>query len=89
MVHIPLYKVPIDTGIYGTLTSSPHAVRRFLSNISADVKRRLGVKTMRLTKYPIDSLRAYLSNCGFKRVEFRIVPVSSNGDYHSFAFATK
>lgn len=89
MVHMPLYQFPIDAGIYGALMSSPYAVRRILSNISAAVKRRLGVKTMRLTKYPIDTLRAYLSNCGFKRVEFRIFPVTSNGDYHSFVFATK
>jgi ubiquinone/menaquinone biosynthesis C-methylase UbiE len=89
MVHIPLYQFPIDTGLAGALMSSPYAVRRFLSNISAGAKRRLGKKTMRFTRYPIDTLRAYLSNCGFKRVEFRIFPVKSNGGYHTFVFATK
>jgi len=89
MVHLPLYQFPIDTGVVGVLMSSPYAMRRFLSNVSAYVKRHLGVKTMRYTRYPIDSLRDYLSNCGFKRIEFRIFPVNSNGGYHTFVFATK
>ena len=58
MVHLPLYQFPIDTGVFGALMSSPYVMRRFLSNLSTYVNRRLSVKTMRYTRYPIDRLRA-------------------------------
>jgi len=64
-------------------------VYRHLDNIRADIKRRLGVKIMRVTRYRITSLSLFLSNLGFKKVEFRIFPLKSNGDPHPFVFATK
>jgi len=34
-------------------------------------------------------LYAFLAGLGFGRIEFRIFPVSSNGDLHPFVLATK
>src|ERR1017187_6903197 len=89
MVGLPLYQFPFDSGVVGALMSSQYGVRQSLGNIGANVKRRLGVKTMRYTQYPIKPLRLFLSNLGFKKVEFRIFPVNSNGAHDSFVFATK
>jgi ubiquinone/menaquinone biosynthesis C-methylase UbiE len=87
MVHLPLYQFP--DGKFGALMTSQYAVYRHLDNIRADIKRRLGVKIMRVTRYRITSLSLFLSNLGFKKVEFRIFPLKSNGDPHPFVFATK
>jgi SAM-dependent methyltransferase len=89
MAGLLLYQFPVDTGVIGGLMSSEYALRRALGNIRGGVKRRLGMKTMRGTQYPIMSLRLFLSTLGFKNVEFRFLPVKSNGDLHPFVFATK
>jgi hypothetical protein len=47
------------------------------------------MKTMRGTQYPLKSLRMFLADLGFKKIEVRIFPVTSNGAYDTFVFATK
>jgi len=89
MVHLPLYQFPKDSGKFGALMNSQYAGYRLLSNIRAGIKRRLGVKMMRGTQYSVKSLVLFLPNLGFKKVEFRIFPLESNGDHHPFVFATK
>ena len=89
MVGLPLYQFPVETGVVGSLMSSAYAVRRSFGNIKASLKRTMGKKTMRGTQYPIKSLRLYLSDLGFTRIEIRLFPVTSNGTYDSFVFATK
>jgi len=89
MVGLPLYQFPVESGVTGALMSSQYAVRRSLGNIRAAIKRSMGRKTMRGTQYPIKSLCQFLTDLGFKGVEFRIFPVRSNGAYESFVFATK
>jgi SAM-dependent methyltransferase len=89
MVHLPLYQFPRDPAKLGSLMSAIYAVYGRLDNIRSDIKRRLGVKIMRGTPYPIGSLNHYLSDLGFKSIEFRIFPTKSNGDLHPFVFATK
>jgi ubiquinone/menaquinone biosynthesis C-methylase UbiE len=89
MIHLPLYQFPRETSSIATLMRWLYAVSRQLGNIRADIKRRLGVKTMRATAYPLTSLRLFLLNIGFKNVEFRIFPMRSNGELHPFVFATK
>ena len=89
MVHLPLYLVPRDPAKLGALVSAVYAVYGRLDNIRSDIKRRIGAKLMRGTPYPIGSLNAFLSNLGFKKIEFRIFPTKSNGDLHPFVFATK
>lgn len=89
MVHLPLYQFPYDSSKFGALMRSQYAVFRAIVNIRAAAKRRMGMKIMRGTPYPINSLNRYLSNLGFKNIEFRIFPLKSNGDPHPFVFATK
>ena len=89
MIHLPLYQFPSDTGRLGILWRSLYTVYRHLGNIRAFTKRRLGVKMMRGTAYPIRSLNLFLADLGFKHIEFRIFPTVSNGDLHAFVFATK
>ncbi len=79
MVGLPLYQFPVDTGVLGALMASEYALRRVAGNMRAGIKRRLGKKTMRGTQYPIRGLREFLMSLGFKKVEFRIFPVTSNG----------
>ena len=88
MVHLPLYKFPY-VGRFRVLMLFQYAVYRALDNIKTDIRRRVGVRMMRWTPYPLESLSLFLSNLGFKRVEFRIFPMTSNGDPHTFVFATK
>lgn len=89
MVHLPLYQFPHDSGPFGSLMTSQYALYQTLDNIRADIKRLLGVIMMRDTPYSIKSLSLLLTNLGFKKVEFRIFPLESNGDHHPFVFATK
>ena len=89
MIHFPLYQFPYDSGILGTLMTSQYKFFRALSNIKANMSRRMGKKTMRGTPYPIRSLTLYLSQLGFKNIEFRIFSPKSNGSPHPFVFATK
>lgn len=89
MAGLPLYQFPVDTGFVGALMSFEYALRRTLGDIRAEVKRGLGMKTMRGTQYPIRSLRLFLASLGFNRVEFRIFAMTSNGVYDAYVFATK
>lgn len=79
MVGLPLYQFLVDTGVLGALMSSAYALRRVAGNVRAGIKRRLGKKTMRGTQYPMGPLRVFLTDLGFKKIEFRIFPVTSNG----------
>jgi ubiquinone/menaquinone biosynthesis C-methylase UbiE len=89
MVHLPLYQFPGDTSTSYVLMERLYAVSRRLGKIRADIRRHLGVKTMRGTPYPIQSLNRFLVDLGFKNIEFRIFPLMCNGDLHPFVFATK
>jgi SAM-dependent methyltransferase len=89
MVHLPLYLFPRDPAKLGALISALYAVYGRLDNFRTDIKRRMGVKLMRGTPYPIRSLYLFLSGLGFKNIEFRIFPTKSNGDLHPFVFASK
>lgn len=89
MIHFPIYQFPVDQGITGSLMAFQYVAYRALSNIRANINRRMGVKTMRGTPYPIRSLTQFLSDLGFRNIEFRIFPLKSNGEPHPFVFATK
>ena len=89
MVHLPLYEFPHRTGGLGLLMRSQFAAITSLGNIKAAIKRSMGLKIMRGTRYSIQSLSVFLSDLGFKNVEVRIFSVKSNGDLHPFLFATK
>jgi len=89
MIHFPLYQFPSDSGLLGTLMTSQYAVYRALSNVRANLNRRMRVKTMRGTPYPIQPLSLFLSSLGFENIEFRIFSLKSNGEPHPFVFATK
>jgi ubiquinone/menaquinone biosynthesis C-methylase UbiE len=89
MVGLPLYQFPVEAGVAGALMSSAYALRRAFGNIRAYIKRRLGMKTMRGTQYPLESLRLFLTSLGFKKIEIRIFPVTSNGLHETYVFATK
>jgi hypothetical protein len=65
------------------------AFARQLGSIRADLKRRAGVKIMRVTQYPTKPLYDSLAAIGFKEIQFRSFSMKSNGDLHSFVFATK
>jgi ubiquinone/menaquinone biosynthesis C-methylase UbiE len=89
MVGLPLYQFPVDTGLVGALISSEYALQRVVGNVRAGIKRGLGKKTMRGTQYPMRPLREFLTGLGFKKIEFRIFPVTSNGFFEAYVFATK
>lgn len=87
MVHLPLYELP--AGPERRVMKLTHRLARRVSDWRANMRRSRGIKTMRGTPYPIGELTASLTALGFKRVEFRIFAVSSNGDMHPFVFATR
>ncbi len=87
MVHLPLYQLP--GGPEARVMQFAHTLARRFSDLRADLRRRRGIKTMRGTPYPMGSLAAFLASLGFKNVEFRVFPVTSNGDLHPFIFATR
>ena len=89
MVHIPLYQFPNEAGTLGALMSSLYRSYRRIDSFRAKLKRWLGVEMMRGTHYPARQLSVSLGNLGFKKIEYRIFPVKSNGEFHSFVFATK
>jgi ubiquinone/menaquinone biosynthesis C-methylase UbiE len=88
MVHLPVYRFPY-AGRFGVLMSSTYSAYRAFDSFRARVKRRASRRMMRWTPYSIESVSACMSNLGFKKVEFRIFPMESNGDLHTFVFATK
>lgn len=87
MIHLPVYQFP--AGQIERPMRRLYALFRQLDNIRSGVKRRLGIKMMRYTIYPIPALSVFLADLGFKKVEFRIFPTRSNGNLHPFVFATK
>jgi ubiquinone/menaquinone biosynthesis C-methylase UbiE len=87
MVHLPLYTFP--SGPFKPAMHILHSCARQLSNLRAEMKRRLGMPTMRGTPYSTEALYAFLAGLGFRNVEFRIFPTKSNNDLHPFVFATK
>ena len=89
MVHLPLYQFPVDEGKVGSILRRIWNLHRQLSGIRVLVLRRKRVKIMRRTPYPIRSLHAFLTDLGYKNIEFRIFPTTINGDLHPFVFATK
>ena len=88
MIHLPVYSLPY-VGRFRVLMPSQYAAYRALDNIKSKIKRRLGLRMMKWTPYPLESLSHFLTSLGFKKVEFRIFPMTSNGDPHTFVFATK
>jgi ubiquinone/menaquinone biosynthesis C-methylase UbiE len=88
-VHLPLYQFPAEHRAIGRVYSASWTMWKRLGKLRARVKRRLLLKTMRDTPYPPKVLYAFLAGLGFGRIEFRIFPVSSNGDLHPFVLATK
>jgi ubiquinone/menaquinone biosynthesis C-methylase UbiE len=89
MIQLPLYQFPYRSKSMQALSQSVQAFTRQLGNIRADWKRRVGVKIMRVTQYPIKPLYDSLAAIGFKEIQFRSFSMKSNGDLHSFVFATK
>lgn len=89
MIHLPLYQFPYEKSIIGSPMRTLYAAFRGLSSIRSNIRRNMGKKTMRDTPYSIRGLYLFLSELGFKNIEFRIFPVSSNGDPHPFVFAKK
>ncbi len=88
-VHLPLYQFPAERRAIGRVFSAAWAMWRRLGRLRSRMKRRLSIETMRDTPYPIGPLYAFLAGLGFTRIEFRVFPVSSNGDLHPFVLATK
>jgi predicted SAM-dependent methyltransferase len=89
MIQLPLYQFPYRSKPMQTLAQAMHAFTRWLGKIHSDRKRRAGIKIMRMTSYPAQHLYDSLVATGFKDVQFRSFSVRSNGDLHSFVFATK
>jgi SAM-dependent methyltransferase len=87
MVHLPLYEFP--GGMMERPLRSFYSLGLSLSNIRAIVQRRLRQKSMRGTLYPMNALYQCLISLGYKNVEFRIFPTTSNGEPHSFVLATR
>ena len=60
------------------------------SNLYTRIKRSLGILDIaEYHRYPVRDIFVMLANLGFKDLELRIIPMSSNGDYHSYFFARK
>jgi len=89
MVQLPLYQFPLDIGKCGILMGRLYSVYRQLDSIRTYAKRSLGVKIMRGTPYPIRPLNIFLSDLGFKNIEFRIFPLKRDGELQPFVFAAK
>lgn len=88
MIHLPLHAYPSDGHVSG-LMEFLYASSRHAAQILADIKRRMGKKLMRGTSYPSQSLELFLTNLGFKNIEFRTFRTKSDRGLHSFVFATK
>jgi SAM-dependent methyltransferase len=89
MIQLPVYQFPEHSTKMHLLMQMMHSLTRRLGTIRADMKRRAGVKIMRVTPYPIRPLTDFLMSIGFRDIEFRLFPTKSNGDLYSFVFATK
>ena len=89
MIHIPLYQFPYEHGIWNFLWQPIYAFVRIMNCIKNNLRRLLKIKTMCFTPYSLKLLVNFLFKIGFKRIEYRIFPTSSNLELHSFIFATK
>jgi ubiquinone/menaquinone biosynthesis C-methylase UbiE len=89
MVQVPVYQFPYHSPLMQGLMESMHTFTRRLGGVRAIMKRRAGVKIMRMTPYPIQPLSDFLRSTGFRDIEFRLFSTKSNGHLHSFVFAGK
>ena len=89
MIQLPVYQFPFHSKRIRDLMETVHAVVRHLGGIRADMKRRAGIKLMRMTPYSIESLSDHLSEIGFKNLEFSLFSTRSSGDLYTFVFASK
>lgn len=89
MVHLPLYQWPNDSGAMGAVWRTLYRCFRKISDLRADASRKAGRPMMRGTPYAIRPLNEFLTELGFKGVQVRVFPISSNGGLHPFVFATK
>lgn len=89
MIQLPIYQFPNYPAPARIIIQMLHAFTRTVGSIHADMRRRAGIKLMRMTPYSMDSLCNRLVDIGFGQVEFRVFPTKSNGVLHSFVFATK
>lgn len=87
MIHLPIYIFP---GNVLTKVGTPaYALVRKVGDLRAMMRRRMGTRTMRGTRYSLNELYTFLSSLGFKKIEFNIFPTTSNESLHPFVFATK
>jgi ubiquinone/menaquinone biosynthesis C-methylase UbiE len=90
MLHLPLYEWPTSQrGLFLRFLVAIYAVRCRMAETHADVRRFCRIKTMRGTNYPITPLYRFLCALGYRNIEFRVFPTTSNGDLHSFVLASK
>ncbi len=87
MIHLPLYIFPGNAVTKFVIPA--YTLAHKLSDFRAMLKRRMGKKFMRGTRYPVSGLYTFLTSIGFKNVEYRIFPTTSNNDLHPFVFASK
>jgi SAM-dependent methyltransferase len=87
MIHVPVIEFP--GGPMLGMMRALYALSRLLGNIRAGFRRRMGIKTMRGTRFSLQALYDFLAGLGFKNIEIRVFPTKSNGDLHPFVFATK
>ncbi len=87
MIHLPLYIFPGNAVTKFVIPA--YTLAQKASDFRAMMKRRMGTKFMRGTRYPVNGLYTFLTGIGFKNVEFRIFPATSNNDLHPFVFASK
>jgi ubiquinone/menaquinone biosynthesis C-methylase UbiE len=88
MIHLPVYQFPRDGRAAGLLQTI-YAMFRWANAKRAMLKRKAGAKIMRWTSYPVPDLTGYLTQLGFRDIEFRTMSVSSNGAAYSFVLARK
>ena len=89
MVHLPLYEWPPERPKLGALFNALFSLYTRLSDMKAQINRRQGARIMRYTPYPMRLLYSSLTAQGFRNIEFRVFPTSSNGHLHPFVLATK
>jgi len=88
MIQLPIYRFPYHSKKMLFLMESLHTAARRLGTIRANMRRRAGLKIMRVTPYSVEPLLDLLVSLGFKDIEFRMFATKSNDDHNSFVFAT-
>jgi len=89
MIHIPLCQFPYENGIWNFLWQPMYTCVRMVNAVKNKMRRVLKRKTMCFTFYPIKPLYIFLTTVGFKRIEYRIFPTTSNSELHSFILVAK